>query len=256
VRKKKVKNNPKFYYIYIITNLILNKQYVGSKVCYKNDPLNDGYWGSSKYLKKDYEIYGKENFKKEILKLNCKNKIEMLNEETKSILKYNTLAPNGYNHYLPNKSPEFHTSGLIHSDETKKKISINNGMKGKKYTNKEKEYLRNLYKGKTIEEIYGPEKAKEMKEKMRKAIKRKKEQGTYIPSNLGKKNSKESNIKRSKTLKGRIPWNKGKHGYKRKHSEKIHCFYCKKMFDPGNYTRWHGENCRNNTKEKNNTYKT
>ena len=56
---------PKFYYVYLITNLILNKQYIGSRICYKEDPNTDGYMGSSKYLSGDYKIYGIENFTKE-----------------------------------------------------------------------------------------------------------------------------------------------------------------------------------------------
>ena len=82
-----MKRNINFYYVYLITNTILNKKYVGSHLCYKDDPNNDDYWGSSKYLNEDYRIYGKENFKKEILQLDYTNKNEMLNGETLYILK-------------------------------------------------------------------------------------------------------------------------------------------------------------------------
>jgi hypothetical protein len=86
-----------------------------------------------------------------------------------------------------------------------------NGNFGKIYTIEESEYLRNLYKGKTYEELYGLEKANIMKNKLIKNIEIKKELGTYIPPMTGKQQTKESNIKRRKKLKGRDPWNKGKY---------------------------------------------
>ncbi len=119
MKKEKI---PNFYYVYLITNLILNKQYVGSKLCYKDDPLNDNYWGSSKYLSADIEIYGKENFTKEIITAEYTNKNDMLNGETEYILKYDTLEPNGYNRFLPNQRRGFHTAGCKHTDETIEKM--------------------------------------------------------------------------------------------------------------------------------------
>jgi hypothetical protein len=177
-----MKKIPQFYYVYCITNKILNKQYVGSRICYKSDPLNDGYWGSSKYLHADYNLYGKENFTKEIIQLNCLNKINMLNIETDYILRFNTLEPNGYNRFLPNKKIGFHMGGRITSDHTKLKIS--NSEKGKILSVETKLKMSKSkigkYKEKTFEERFGTEKAIIIKEKM------------------------------SAKLKGRIAWNKNK----------------------------------------------
>jgi hypothetical protein len=113
----------KKYYVYLITNTILNKQYVGSRISTKTDLHEDNYWGSSKYLNEDFKIYGKENFIKEIINDTYKNKIEMLNGETENILKYNTLTPKGYNRYLPNKYPGFHREGCPHTEKSKRLIS-------------------------------------------------------------------------------------------------------------------------------------
>ena len=108
------------FYVYIITNNISGKQYVGSRMCY-DDPSTDNYMGSSKYLKEDYEINGINNFQKEILHF-YEDKEQMLNSESFHILKYNTLSPNGYNRYLPNTHPGFHMGGTEVKEETKNKI--------------------------------------------------------------------------------------------------------------------------------------
>jgi group I intron endonuclease len=107
-------------FIYIITNLINGKQYVGSHC----GDENDTYLGSGKIFLKAYKKYGKENFKREILE-ECPLEDNLI-RETYYIQKYNTLLPFGYNisptggHGLKGKL----------NDETKEKIR--NKQKGKK----------------------------------------------------------------------------------------------------------------------------
>lgn len=120
---------PNFLYVYSITNISLNKKYVGSKMCYKKDPYNDNYWGSSKYLNDDYKIYGKKNFKKEIIQFYDNPNI-MLNGETEYILKLNTLHPHGYNRYLPDKQPKFHMAGTHNKHTELTKIKIGKKLRG------------------------------------------------------------------------------------------------------------------------------
>lgn len=137
-----MKKEVKFYYVYIITNFILNKQYVGSKICYTDNPNEDNYWGSSKTLKKDIEIYGISNFKKEIIKSDYTDKISMLNGESEYIIQYNTLAPNGYNRYIPNSRIGFHMGGCKHSEETKIKMRKPHGPWTEEQRNKIKGRIR------------------------------------------------------------------------------------------------------------------
>lgn len=74
-------------FVYLITNIITNRKYIGKKLFYshKYRQINKkrkkviiesdwrDYWSSCEELKKDVELLGKENFKREILYL-CKNK--------------------------------------------------------------------------------------------------------------------------------------------------------------------------------------
>jgi hypothetical protein len=204
------KKIPNFYYVYKITNLKTNKCYVGSRICYKETIEEDEYWSSSIYVKKDIEILGKENFKKEILKI-YQNKKEMLDGESNFIIEENTLEPNGYNRFIPNKKNGFYNiKGLntfdiwknkydeetynIKVNELKLKHSkassgSNNGMFGKHHTKESNEKNRNNqpYLNKHIPDW--------MKEKIR--------QGTLGEKNpfYGKKHSEETKeINRQKHL--------------------------------------------------------
>lgn len=81
--------------IYLITNLVNGKQYVGQSIGIAHR------WVQHKNSKEDYPIskairkYGKDNFKFEIIE-NCLPK-DLDEKEKYYIKKYNTVIPNGYN---------------------------------------------------------------------------------------------------------------------------------------------------------------
>jgi len=235
----------KKFYIYLITNKILNKQYVGSRTKYRGTPIKDNYMGSCTTLNQDYKIFGKENFLKEILiEKDYIEKEEILNAESEFILKYNTLAPNGYNRQLPNQYPSFYmigkpawNRGKKASEETIKKlreshkgqVSWLKGTKGLIHPSEEtKEKQRKAMLGKpnphrshpcseeTKEKLRKPRgpMSEESKQKMRKP---KSEEARYkmslskkgkTSSFKNKKHSEESKQKMRENMKGRIPWNK------------------------------------------------
>lgn len=56
------------YYVYITTNLINNKKYIGKRKC-DCEIDRDSYLGSGKILKNAIKKYGKENFEKKILEV-------------------------------------------------------------------------------------------------------------------------------------------------------------------------------------------
>jgi hypothetical protein len=100
-------------FVYIITNLLDHRQYIGKKTLYSTKRvlrtvvLKNGtkkrkkilkkdesdwkdYWSSSNELKEDIERLGQSNFRREILKF-CKTKAEMSYYETKYQLELDVL---------------------------------------------------------------------------------------------------------------------------------------------------------------------
>ena len=86
----------KYYYIYLTTNLINGKQYIGQHY----GELDDPYLGSGKLLKKAIEEYGKENFEKTILYIS-KNDEENSKKEIEIIALFNAVSnPMFYNLHI------------------------------------------------------------------------------------------------------------------------------------------------------------
>ena len=102
--------------MYITTNLINGKQYVGS---HHTDNINDKYLGSGNLIKNSIKKNGKNNFKREILQ-DCNSILEARKLEGYYIDKYNTLIPNGYN-ISPNGGNFINMDNL--TDEEIKKIN-------------------------------------------------------------------------------------------------------------------------------------
>jgi len=117
----------KLHYVYITTNLINGKQYVGDHTI--NVKERKYYLGSGSYFRNAVKYYGENNFFKEILEW-CDTREETSKLQEKYIKKFNTLKPNGYN-----ISP---TGGIgvqgCHSEKTKQQI-------GKSGTGKSNHFL-------------------------------------------------------------------------------------------------------------------
>lgn len=106
------------HFVYITTNLINGKQYVGDHST--NNLEKDKYLGSGKTtLKFAIKKYGNINFKREILEFFPTRK-EAFDAQEKYIIKYNTLTPNGYN--ISPKGGSQCSGGV--SEESKKRMSI------------------------------------------------------------------------------------------------------------------------------------
>ena len=103
-------------YIYLITNKVNGKQYVGQHH-YDGEGMDVSYKGSGVLLRQAYKKYGVENFTMEVIEYCSDASLDSL--EVKYISDYNTKTPNGYNL----------TDG-------------GGGCKGKKYTDEQIENMR------------------------------------------------------------------------------------------------------------------
>lgn len=98
--------------VYKTTNLINGKIYIGQSIY-----NNESYLGSGNLIFLDIKKYGRENFKKEILK-ECKNKNQLNAWECLFIKKFDSANPNiGYN-----ISKKCYGKGAI-NDKVKEKLS-------------------------------------------------------------------------------------------------------------------------------------
>jgi group I intron endonuclease len=119
-------------FIYLTTNLINGKIYIGQHLFLKKKRLNAYYLGSGRYFKNAVERYGRDNFKRKILRV-CFTQKELNVWEYVYIKKYHSQDKNiGYNI----ASGEVHSSNgnPVNNPEVKKKIS--NTLR-KKYLNGE-----------------------------------------------------------------------------------------------------------------------
>lgn len=81
-------------YVYLTTNLINNRLYIGS---HKSSTFDKTYKGSGRFLKQAFEKYGWENFKCEILK-ECESPLELIHTERLFIALYDAVhSPLFYN---------------------------------------------------------------------------------------------------------------------------------------------------------------
>ncbi len=108
------------FIIYLITNLINGKQYVGkTKNSIEKRFADHKSAGSNcKALKRAIKKYGDENFKIEIIEY-CASWDALVEAEHRNILKYKSLTPNGYNIILET------AQGRIWTEKMKEKSSKN-----------------------------------------------------------------------------------------------------------------------------------
>ena len=153
-------------HIYIITNKIDGKKYVGQTV--RNNPqeridehFRDNPLNSSPYLHFAIQKYGKDNFDIEIIPYLGANQDALDSIEVWQIKKNNSLSPNGYN--LMNGG-----RGGKHSKETRDKISKANT--GRKFSNETKNRMSKAKSGKN-HPFFGKKLSKEHKQKLHNAQK-------------------------------------------------------------------------------------
>lgn len=172
--------NP-YGFIYITTNMINGKKYIGQKM-FREDWQY--YLGSGKLLKQAIKKYGSKNFNKEILAI-VYSKEELDKLEIEFIKNHNAVESKGY--YNISHGGSSPMAGLHMSDENKLKMS--KVQKGKIKTDTTRQKLRELNIGENNPN-YGKITSQDTKLKMSEA-------------NKGRKHSKESLIKMSEFQKGK-----------------------------------------------------
>lgn len=113
-------------FVYLITNLTNNKKYIGKKIFHftktkqvkkkkkrvKVESDWKEYFGSNKNLNEDVESLGKENFKREIIRL-CRTKGECSYFEAKEQFERNALLLDEYyNEYMLLRVSKSHLTSL------------------------------------------------------------------------------------------------------------------------------------------------
>lgn len=121
-------SNPKYYgYIYITTNTVTGKIYVGQKYV-TNDKKHETYLGSGLHLIRSIKKHGREVFTNEVIEW-CKTEDELNKREIYWIAYHKATEPSvGYNlsdgGSVPRLSgPRNYMYGRTHSPEVRKKIS-------------------------------------------------------------------------------------------------------------------------------------
>lgn len=133
-------------YIYLTTNLINNKKYIGRRTSKKF--LETDYLGSGIHLKNAVAKYGRENFKVELLE-ECDSLDDLISKETYYIVKYNAVESDEYyNHSYGGPDEGFVKGGEnIAKSERSRKINSDKH-RGKKMPAVFVEKQRQLHLGK------------------------------------------------------------------------------------------------------------
>ena len=139
-----------YYYVYKITNKLNGMIYIGCRASIKL-PNEDNYMGSGTLIKAAIKLYGKNNFKKEIL-ATFKSSESSDEEAAKQAYAYQKQLVNTqfvgrqdtYNKYIA--TGVVCALGNKHTEQTKKKISYGN--KGRMHSEQTKKKISQTKKGK------------------------------------------------------------------------------------------------------------
>lgn len=218
--------------IYQIRNLTNNKIYVGSAVNFRERKnihlyhlrLNKHH---SQYLQRSYNQHGEENFTFEALEY-VENKENLIEREQHYI---DILVP----HYNICKVAGSNL-GRRNSEEVKRKMSLNNHMRGKTHSIEMRE--------KMSRDRIGKKRSVESRKRMSEGRK------GIVFTEEHKANMSKNNARRGKpgTMLGKIHSEETRLKIKDKLKtiKHIKCLYCDKIATPSKIVRWHNDHCYNN----------
>lgn len=210
-------------YIYMTTNLINGKMYIGQKK--STNFLKERYLGSGSLLRKAVKKYGKENFKVEML-CECDSKEELDEMEIYFIKQFDAKNNDNFYNLTPGGEsgvggPKF--KGHKHTEESKKKISEGNkGANNKFFGKHHNEETKKIMREKAKKRKPVSQETREKLSKIHKGVKFTEEHKRKISeaqkgqngNNYGKKLSKETKSKISNTVSNQIWMNDGNRSYR------------------------------------------
>jgi hypothetical protein len=202
-----------YHLVYLTTNLVNNKIYVGVHSTYN---LNDGYLGSGKVLKASLKKYRRKNFKRDIL-FHCLEPHHAYEIESMIVTEDFITLDNTYNFCIGGKG-----GAKNFSEESKAKMSLTR--KGRPAHNKGVP-MSTEQKDKISCARTGFKCSEETKNKVSEAGKGK------VPWNKGTSSSEETKLKQSNAMKIK---------------SKTKCPHCNREFNGGNYANSHGDKCKLN----------
>lgn len=168
------------HYVYRTTNLLNNRYYIGKHSTYS---LEDGYLGSGKRLRYEIDKYGRENFKKEILEF-CETS-ELALEREKQLVNEELLKdPLCLNFKNGGEGGWDHINGDV---DFRKEKNSRAAKKMNEVINSDPEFCE-----RRRIRMLDPEYKKKLGEAISNAHKIKVENGTFVPSFLGKTHSEEA----------------------------------------------------------------
>lgn len=251
-------------FIYITTNLINGKRYLGQKEFVQKNWKS--YLGSGTAFKKAVKLYGKENFRRDIIYI-CYSKEELNQMEYELSVFFDVVDSDDWYNLIFGGSG---TNGWKHSEEAKKKMSEakkeayvgdGNPFYGKEHSYKTKQHLSDVRKGKNVGKDnpnYGKHLSDETKAKIGQGNKGKiisletrekisvaltgKMAGENHPM-FGKHLSDEWKEKISKANSGENHWQFGKH-VSEETKQKL------REANSGENSAWYGKNHSEETKQK------
>lgn len=150
----------KQYYVYLTTNLINNKKYIGQHY----GELDDSYIGSGNIFKKAVNKYGRNNFKKEILEI-CNTYEEVNYAERKWIEHYDAVKKDEFYNIAQGGFNSNPCAGMSEEAQKIRKEKISKAVSG------EKNYFYGKHFSGKEHPLYGKHHSKESKRKMSEAKK-------------------------------------------------------------------------------------
>lgn len=239
----------KYHFIYLTTNLINSRRYIGKKI---TNNIDDGYLGSGVVLKQAIEKYGRENFKREILEF-CDSNVKLNEREKFWIKEYD--AVNDKSFYNLREGGDGGKLSQESIEKMRKTIKENPRI----HSQKERDFISKLHKGRKRKpetckrlSIANTGKIRSIETKMKDSLIKKEYYKTHSSHNKGVKLSDEK--KNEISLKSKKAWEdpiiREKYINSFKNRIKIQCPYCLRFVDKNTSKIWHFDNCLKNPEFK------